>query len=70
MEQLSCSGFKKGLKLSELILQCVEAMPEKRPQDMDQVADRLNLIHGMILAARASAGSSMGGLTAINGEED
>ena len=44
------------LKLSELIMQCVEAMPEKRPADMDQVADRLNLIHGMILASRASAG--------------
>lgn len=50
------------LKLSELIMQCVEAMPDKRPDSMGMVADRLNLIHGMILAARASAGSSMGGV--------
>lgn len=57
------------LKLSELIMQCVEAVPDKRPSDMNAVADRLNLIHGMILASRASAGSSMGGYPAQNGGE-
>ncbi|MCA9289157.1 MAG: hypothetical protein KDA05_11265, partial [Phycisphaerales bacterium] len=58
------------LKLSELILQCVEAMPENRPQSMDIVADRLNLIHGMILAARASEGSTMGGLPSPDPDDD
>ncbi len=37
-------------KLNELIMHCVEVDPEKRPGDMKQVADRLNLIHGILLA--------------------
>ena len=57
-------------KLSEPIMQCVEAVPEKRPAGMDHVADRLNLIHGMILASRESAGSSMGGYPAVDDDED
>jgi eukaryotic-like serine/threonine-protein kinase len=44
-------------KLSDLIMQCVEADPEMRPGDMTVVADRLNLIHGMLLA-RQSMGDS------------
>jgi serine/threonine-protein kinase len=37
-------------KLNELIMQCVEVDPEKRPADMTVVADRLNLIHGILVA--------------------
>lgn len=58
------------LKLSELIVQCVEANPEARPSDMAAVADRLNLIHGMVLAAQASQGSSMGGFPSPVVEDD
>jgi len=57
------------LKLSELIMQCVEVSPDKRPASMDAVADKLNLIHGMVLAARASAESSMGGYPAVGNEK-
>lgn len=37
-------------KLNELIMQCVEIDPEKRPPAMHWVADRLNLIHGILRA--------------------
>ncbi len=38
------------LKLSDLIMQCVEVDPEKRPADMRAVADRLYLIQGILRA--------------------
>lgn len=37
-------------KLGELIMQCVEVDPERRPADMRVVADRLNLILGILRA--------------------
>jgi eukaryotic-like serine/threonine-protein kinase len=37
-------------KLSELVMQCVEVDPEKRPADMHFVADRLNLIYSILRA--------------------
>jgi serine/threonine-protein kinase len=37
-------------KLNELIMQCVEVDAEKRPPSMHWVADRLNLIHGILRA--------------------
>jgi serine/threonine protein kinase len=37
-------------KLNELIMHCVEVDPEKRPESMHRVADRLNLIHGILRA--------------------
>lgn len=43
-------------KLNDLIMQCVEVDPDKRPASMAQVADRLNLILG-ILRARGSGDS-------------
>jgi serine/threonine-protein kinase len=43
-------------RLNELIMQCVEVDPEKRPTDMHYVADRLNLIYA-ILKARANDGT-------------
>jgi serine/threonine-protein kinase len=46
-------------KLNDLIMQCVEIDPDKRPESMDWVADRLNLIHG-ILRARSHAGAGQG----------
>lgn len=43
-------------RLNELIMQCVEVDPEKRPASMAMVADRLSLILG-ILRARGSGDS-------------
>lgn len=37
-------------KLNELIMQCVEVNPDKRPASMHAVADRLNLIHALSIA--------------------
>jgi len=37
-------------RLDELIMHCVQVNPEDRPPDMLAVADRLNLIHGILLA--------------------
>ncbi|MBK7403473.1 MAG: serine/threonine protein kinase [Phycisphaerales bacterium] len=53
-------------KLDELVMQCVEVEPEKRPPSMHEVADRLNLILGIL---RAKSGSSRAGFDAINDEE-
>ncbi len=39
-------------RLNELIMQCVEIDPEKRPESMYAVADRLNLILGILRASR------------------
>ncbi|MFI4883407.1 MAG: serine/threonine-protein kinase [Phycisphaerales bacterium JB064] len=37
-------------KLNELIMACVEVDPAKRPDSMSYVADRLNLVHGIVRA--------------------
>ena len=37
-------------RLSDLIMQCVEVDPDKRPENMGVVADRLNLIAGILRA--------------------
>jgi serine/threonine protein kinase len=37
-------------RLNELIMHCIEVDPEKRPESMHAVADRLNLILGIIRA--------------------
>jgi len=49
-------------RLNELIMQCVEVDPEKRPADMRFVADRLNLIYA-ILKARANDGTRLADAT-------
>lgn len=41
-------------KLNDLIMQCVEVDPEKRPESMALVADKLNLILGILRASRNS----------------
>ncbi|MEQ8843797.1 MAG: serine/threonine-protein kinase [Phycisphaerales bacterium] len=45
-------------KLNDLIMQCVEVDPAKRPESMSYVADRLNLVHG-IVRAEAERSSSV-----------
>jgi serine/threonine protein kinase len=42
-------------KLNDLVMQCVEVNPDKRPASMDEVADRLNLILGILRARRETA---------------
>ncbi len=44
-------------KLNELIMQCVEIDPDRRPADMKLVADRLNLILGILRAKREGSGA-------------
>lgn len=44
-------------KLNELIMQCVEVDPGKRPESMTYVADRLNLVHGILRAEAEKDGS-------------
>jgi serine/threonine-protein kinase len=44
-------------RLNELIMQCIEVDPEKRPESMHFVADRLNLILGILRAKREGSGS-------------
>ncbi|HBS28992.1 MAG TPA: serine/threonine protein kinase [Phycisphaerales bacterium] len=39
-------------KLNDLIMECVEVDPEKRPSTMQEVHDRLDLIHAMVVAQR------------------
>ncbi|MCL4220980.1 MAG: serine/threonine protein kinase [Phycisphaerales bacterium] len=48
-------------KLNELIMHCVEVDPRKRPETMAWVADRLELILGILLAAadRDASGTDM-----------
>ena len=43
--------------LNDLIMHCLEIDPEKRPQDMKVVADRLNLIRAKLHAMRAGPGA-------------
>jgi serine/threonine protein kinase len=47
-------------KLNDLIMQCVEVDPEKRPPDMKFVAERLNLIHGILLAQAGKSRAPVG----------
>jgi serine/threonine protein kinase len=54
-------------KLDELIMHCVEVEPDARPASMHEVADRLNLILGML---RAKSESTKAGLPAIADERD
>lgn len=51
-------------KLNDLIMQCVEIDPDKRPETMKEVQDRLNLVRGILHAATAMAAG------AIDDEED
>lgn len=51
-------------KLNDLIMQCVEIDPEKRPESMKEVQDRLNLVRGILHAATTMAAG------AIDDEED
>jgi eukaryotic-like serine/threonine-protein kinase len=44
-------------KLNDLIMQCVEVDPEKRPASMAFVADKLNLILGILRAGRSKSES-------------
>ncbi|MCC6426894.1 MAG: serine/threonine protein kinase [Phycisphaerales bacterium] len=44
-------------KLNDLIMHCVEVDPENRPADMQVVSDRLNLIHGILLARQGLSDS-------------
>ena len=46
-------------KLDELIMQCVEVDSAKRPDSMKQVAERLNLIHGILLAGSSGMHGSI-----------
>ena len=43
-------------KLNELIMHCLEVVPEARPVTMRVVADRLNLVHGILLAQSDESG--------------
>ena len=44
-------------KLNDLIMACVEVDPAKRPESMAYVADRLNLVHGIVRAEAEKPGS-------------
>jgi hypothetical protein len=48
-------------------MQCVEVREDDRPRSMHEVADRLNLILGIL---RAKSESTRAGLPAIAEEED
>lgn len=48
-------------KLNELVMQCVEINPDKRPDSMEWVSDRLNLISGILRARSHLGGNSKGG---------
>lgn len=45
-------------KLNDLIMQCVEVDPAKRPESMSYVADRLNLVHGIVRAEAERSSSA------------
>lgn len=45
-------------KLNDLIMACVEVDPAKRPESMAYVADRLNLVHGIVRAEAEKPGSA------------
>lgn len=48
-------------KLSELIMQCVEIDPLRRPANMQQVVDRLELILGLLRAKTAAPSADLAG---------
>ena len=50
-------------KLDELVMKCVEINPDKRPDSMEWVAERLNLIQGILRAKHRAGG---GGPTGNN----
>lgn len=52
-------------KLADLIMACIEVDPEARPASMDDVFQRLDLIHAMLLANHG--GGAAVGATATNG---
>lgn len=54
-------------RLSDLIMQCVEVDPDKRPATMGMVAEKLNLILGLL---RARAGNSSGQFRAMESHDD
>ena len=54
-------------RLNDLIMQCVEIDAEKRPATMGAVAERLNLILGVL---RARAGSASGQFRAMESRDD
>lgn len=54
-------------KLSDLIMQCVEVDPEKRPADMDEVERRLDLIRAMMIADARGAASPQAAATTAAG---
>ncbi|MCC7389884.1 MAG: serine/threonine protein kinase [Phycisphaerales bacterium] len=54
------------IKLNDLVMHCVEVEADNRPASMHEVADRLNLILGML---RAKSGSTRAGLPAITDEK-
>lgn len=54
-------------KLNELVMHCVEVDPERRPHSMREVADRLNLILGIV---RAKGESTRAGHPAITDKSD
>jgi len=55
-------------RLSDLLMQCVEVDPEKRPEDMHWVADRLNLILG-IVRAEAERKNGSGAPVALDSDQ-
>jgi len=48
-------------RLNELVMQCVEIDPANRPQSMAYVADRINLILGMMRAKNEQSGAGTTG---------
>ena len=54
-------------KLDEIVMQCVEVQEKDRPKSMHEVADRLNLILGIV---RAKSESTRSGLPALTQDED
>jgi serine/threonine protein kinase len=46
-------------KLNDLIMQCVEVDPDARPTDMQTVSNKLNLIHGILLARQGLSDSKV-----------
>jgi serine/threonine-protein kinase len=50
-------------KLAELIMACIEVDPEARPASMDDVYQRLDLIHAMLVAGKGSGAAVGAGAT-------
>ncbi len=54
-------------RLSDLIMECVEVDPEKRPESMAKLADRLDLIHAQVVAEEEA--KKAGAKTAVADKE-